>query len=294
MNHKFKGNLSVDNISRLDQIFDSKNWPKKEPVPGSILPLYEKFCQLLSILSKNEQNLILTLTKDFLRCTLNDYLELLKNSLLKVNQTSIDNSEEIFVLPLVSPEDEQRGKFKSGYLLPYPAVNIVIPHLPTFNGKNIISLVHLSFLNHKYSNRNNALILFVDDFIGTGETAIKALTNFKKSYSIQSDSFVIVALVAQERGIVKISEHGHLAVAADIRKRGISDSRRITDKRNAFLLMDQIEKRLEVGNNFLGGYRKSEALVKMIRTPNNTFPVYWCLKSSNNKPWPAPFPRTGT
>lgn len=294
MNHKFKGNLSVDNISQLDQIFDSKNWPKKEPVPGNILPLFEKFCQLLSILSKNEQNLILTLTKDFLRCTFNDYLGLLKNSLLKVNQTSINNSEEIFVLPLVSPEDEQRGKFKSGHFLLYPAVNIVIPCIPSFKCKKITSVSNISFMNKLYSNRNNALILFVDDFIGTGETAIKVLTSFKKSYSTQNDSFVIIALVAQEGGIAKISEHGHLVFAADIRKRGISDSRRITDKRDAFLLMDQIERRLQVRNNFLGGYGKSEALVKMIKTPNNTFPVYWCPKSSNNKPWPAPFPRTRT
>jgi len=294
MNHKFKGNLSVDSVSQLTQIFDSKNWPTIEREAGNIFPFFEKFCQLLSILSKNEQNLILTLTKDFLRCPFSDYFELLKNSLLKINQTSINNSEEIFVLPLVSPEDEQRDESKSGHFLIYPAVKIVIPYLPSFNGKNIISLMHLSFLNNNYPNRNNALILFLDDFIGTGETAIKTLTNFKESYSVQSDSFVIVALVAQERGVAKISEHSYLAVAANIRKRGISDSESITDKRSAFLFMDQVEARLQMRDDFLRGYRKSEALVKMMRTPNNTFPVYWCPKSSNNKPWPAPFPRTRT
>lgn len=36
------------------------------------------------------------------------------------------------------------------------------------------------------------------------------------------------------------------------------------------------------------GYAESEALVTMIKTPNNTFPFYWYEKNSNSY---APFPR---
>lgn len=47
---------------------------------------------------------------------------------------------------------------------------------------------------------------------------------------------------------------------------------------------------MEVNEEFQFGYDHSEALVKMIRTPNNTFPVYWLQKRGGAVPV-VPFPR---
>lgn len=38
------------------------------------------------------------------------------------------------------------------------------------------------------------------------------------------------------------------------------------------------------------GYASTESLVAMIKTPNNTFPVYWCECKENSH---APFVRKG-
>ena len=52
--------------------------------------------------------------------------------------------------------------------------------------------------------------------------------------------------------------------------------------------MKNIEEAIQVSDDYKFGYKGSEALVKMIRTPNNTFPIYW-LRNKKNKF--APFPR---
>jgi hypothetical protein len=52
--------------------------------------------------------------------------------------------------------------------------------------------------------------------------------------------------------------------------------------------MEHIEKNLDIPDDYLFGYKKSEALVTMIRTPNNTFPVFWYNKKNEDN---APFPR---
>lgn len=71
-----------------------------------------------------------------------------------------------------------------------------------------------------------------------------------------------------------------------LKEKGISDSSR--DVAKEILIMEEIEKNIGVKEKFKFGYGRSEALVKMIHTPNNTFPIYWL---SNNKNKYPPFPR---
>ena len=70
-------------------------------------------------------------------------------------------------------------------------------------------------------------------------------------------------------------------------KKGISD--RTDGNKDAFCkLMKEIETRIKVRENCEFGYSHSEGLVKMMRTPNNTFPIYWMKNKKNKAP---PFPR---
>jgi len=55
--------------------------------------------------------------------------------------------------------------------------------------------------------------------------------------------------------------------------------------------MDKIESRLGNVNDFKHGYKMSESLVTMSRTPDNTFPVFWWDKCTTGSKWPSPFPR---
>lgn len=60
------------------------------------------------------------------------------------------------------------------------------------------------------------------------------------------------------------------------------------NEKNFREVMEMIENRIKVRGDFKFGYAGSEALIRMARTPNNTFPVYW-LKNKKNPH--APFPR---
>lgn len=280
--------LSPDIISRLDQIFRSKSWPLDDSEIGDELSLFEAFCHLFSILPQDEQKLLLCLTEDFLRCTLLDYSKLMYIALNKVDSTLINTKEKVYLLPLVSPMDVERGKIKSGHPILYITEHLVIPRLQSLRNKDVRAINSPNGLD---TNRTNSLLLCIDDFIGSGETALKFLNNYSCSFRVDSDSLIVVALVTQEIGMNKIHDIGYKVVSAHVRKRGISDSEKIPDIKAALAVMDQVESRLLISDTFRRGYGQSEALVQMIRTPNNTFPIYWCENTRENASWPAPFPR---
>ena len=55
--------------------------------------------------------------------------------------------------------------------------------------------------------------------------------------------------------------------------------------------MHAIEGAIKVSSDYNFGYKQSEALVRMIRTPNNTFPIYWYRDKKKKINIYAPFPR---
>ena len=55
--------------------------------------------------------------------------------------------------------------------------------------------------------------------------------------------------------------------------------------------MSSIETSIGVTEDYRLGYASSEALVSMIRTPNNTFPIYWFRNKKEKLNLHAPFPR---
>ena len=123
----------------------------------------------------------------------------------------------------------------------------------------------------EHADKIGALIL-IDDFIGSGETALECLEylNFVnvKTY--------IVALVAQEEGINNISSEGISVFTAVSRKKAITDVYPEEEAKEKIKKMIKISKQLQAPKGMQLGYASTESLVAMIKTPNNTFPVYWC------------------
>ena len=82
-----------------------------------------------------------------------------------------------------------------------------------------------------------------------------------------------------------------LVFAAQLRKRGISDKYPKAEAEEKLNMMRNISRQIKGPRNMILGYENSEGLVSMIKTPNNTFPVYWY----ENKKYPsAPFVRGGS
>lgn len=251
--------------------------------------IINSFNRLLERLSAEERELVLLLVGDYFRCTYLDYDALLRKAITQVDPAHLLAAREVIVLPLA--ETGSNGEPKSASTLIYPLRHGILPFLPLLDQKPIRHIERIELLNSKLSGRQHALLLFVDDFIGSGQAASKTLSKYRAHFAKKGDIVVVLALVAQEQGLEALKQENVPHAVAHVRKKGISDSLSIGDKKRALEVMDEIERRLGVEAKFLRGYGGCESLVTMIRTPNNTFPVFWLPKTSTGVQWPAPFRR---
>lgn len=283
------GELTPSLIKRLRKLFQRQDWPihSEDDEFEEEESVFDKYCLILSHLDNEEQDLLLTLTEDFFYCPSFKYKPLIKKALQKISPEKIGTCKEVFLLPLVAPKDI--GKVKSSTSWLYHSLTEIITKITLFDAKPRKGYLDPSLLV-RHKSRSNALILFCDDFVGTGDTAVAALGHYNDILRIDSDIPVVVTLVAQQAGVSAIEEFGFEVAATEIRNRGISDSTRL-DITRALELMRQIESRLKVPRGYNFGYKQSEALVSMMRTPNNTFPVFWCSNMLNGVRWASPFER---
>ena len=281
--------ISIETISEITDLFNRKQWEKEDEVKPDSGNLFDRFCMMLERLNRDERDLLIKLTNNFIRIKFLDYFELLKDIFINIDISRYDKCDNIFLLPIVSKDDHERYLAKSADALLYP-IDIFI-----FNGdlskystkvKRLSDVRGLDF----HCNRNSSLVVFVDDFIGTGNTAISALELYEP-YKRSNDDVIIVSIAIQNDGYRRIINAGYDVHYKYIINKGITDSGDIENKENAIEVMLNIEKNLNIRSTFSLGYRKSQALISMARTPNNTFPVYWCKKAVDRGLWPAPFAR---
>ena len=135
----------------------------------------------------------------------------------------------------------------------------------------------------------NQAVILLDDYIGSGETAISAIEWFMKCHNVPSKQIVIISIAAQEIGIQQVQDKMGVAVFSSLHfKRGISDYY-VGEQLDTYTrIMTRIENKLNVADKDRFGYNQSEALISLIRTPNNTFPVFWKTYGKNKI---VPFPR---
>jgi len=278
-------------INKLRTIFERKDWDLENPIYAD---KFEKYCSLFRILTDEEQDIIMILTENYLHCPSKNYFGILAQSFKLINTAKYESYNDIYILPLIDPHD--KNKIKSSNTFSYAIAYEYVPAL--FNSDN--ARTHLipkpNSLISKRDKRNKGLFIFVDDFIGTGDTASAAITNYRNFISVNSDSVIIIALVSLETGYNRIKNLVNDLYVPIIVNKGIADSSTFTDKSKTYSIMEKIESRLKDQqdykiNDYKFGYRRSEALVTMIRTPDNTFPVFWWSESASGEKWPSPFRR---
>jgi len=279
--------LTFEEVQRLVAVFNELRWDLKDPT-GTESERLSLFRSVLQMLTKVESALVLTITRDFFLHDIALYPRTTALLADQIVQKLVRKNRQVVALPLTAPHDI--GIPKSAGMAQYLLRNELArrsrnsPWL--FNSWDRVNLV-----NDYLQDRKNAAILLVDDFVGSGDTATKAVAYFKANYARNADEIVVCAMVSQQQGVDRLTADGVAIIAPYIRRRGISDSTRLADIPAGLALMDGIEKSLRVKTKFLRGYMRAEALVSMVRCPNNTFPIYWTTDEHGGKPWPAPFPR---
>lgn len=283
--------VKIDDVIRLNSIFSKLGWRMhvNDEDIFNYTNIFNNFCRFLACLSEEEINIVLSLTEDYLHCPYTVYPKLMKKALLQIPKNAIDNCNSIFFIPLIDPKDIGKTKSSTGIL--YSTLHTVIPQIPNIDNKSHKAYENPNFLLEKHGSRKKSIILLLDDFIGSGDTAINALEFYNNKLRNKSDRPIVISLVAQQQGVNKIKKFGFKIYASEIRKRGISDSKKIVNKCKAIRIIRNLENRMTVSKPCRLGYKRTQALVSMIRTPNNTLPIYWWSRKPDGEEWNGIFKR---
>lgn len=270
--------LLIKDFARIQDIFTRKSWPIEDIFDDDV---FNNFCKMLADLDSEKCDLVISLTEKFLWVQESEYAKYFSAAFHSfVTSYDFPRGRKICFCPLLPEEDF--GKSKSSVYLLYSVKSHLDAIQRKYSDFSITYADSPQFVNINLIVNGYTLCL-IDDFIGTGETVVRA-TNYFLNQKITKDMMAIVSLVGMNHGISELIKNGYNTYT-DVRcEKGISyngDEAQIE-------LMKNIEKAIKVTNDYKFGYGASESLVRMKRTPNNTFPIYW-LHNKKNKY--APFPR---
>lgn len=278
--------ISTQKLFEIDTLFKKKTWEVDNSLEN-FSSLYNRYCQRLSLFDESHQDLIIELSYNFLKIGVNDYPKLFLKAFHNIAISFLQSSKHIYILPL---ELTETNKIKSSHFIWYYLKNNCdFSYEKYFNKTKFIDSVD----SIKRKLINKSLFIFLDDFLGTGETAE---TNISKNLNIRigdvyipSDRILLISLAAQIAGIERINNSLNIPVySGTIRKKGISDEYKDDELLAKIDIMNQIEDSLKIEDCNRFGYGRSEGLITLgQKSPNNTFPVFWHETKSRI----APFPR---
>ncbi|MED3860852.1 phosphoribosyltransferase [Priestia megaterium] len=281
--------ISTSTFNKLGILFEEKGWEVDEKQNDS--SLFNRFCELLNCLNVEQQEFIIDLTHNYQRFNFNDYNKLI-SKILNTMAEKLEGFNELntfFVMPLVSEED--KNKIKSSTLVAYLFQSPQIKYNNKMSNKNFKVRHELTPKElNKINESPKQKLLLVDDFIGTGETAMAAY-DYYVSLGIKKEKIIILSLVSLLSGYQLIQAQNIDVFSGEIFKRALSDYFSDSELTTKVNMMKSIEEIVAPHDDYKFGYKGSEALITLVRTPNNTFPVYWLDKGKKVKR--APFPRGG-
>jgi len=264
---------------KMTQLFLNKNWcnPASKNSLKEIILLGEN-------IDSDSRAMLYELTVKFEKITWNDYLNRLFDSLNLINfdDAFFSNINNIYLLPIL--KDSDKDKAKSPQSTTYAFSDEDLECHPFFQKFNILRESERNTIK-SIKNDNNYRIMLIDDFIGTGGTAIKYLDEISSKYQTIKDNIFFIFIAGMEEGINFLTSKGYKVYCGYIQAKGISDIQEAEKKDKYIELMNKLEKKFSIIDKFHFGYGHSEALIKMIRTPNNTFPIYWDKKKNKHAPF---------
>ena len=279
--------LSSETFLALTNAFRENGWDIPDENAG-LESRFNRFCERLSLFETSKQMVIIELTKRFTVINSTDYLRILISLLDRLSNTpdcSLASTKKAFIYPLISPNDFE--KTKSSKFVWYMMREEQVQYHRLLLGKELI-YCEINQASWAINAKSDEKILLVDDYIGSGETATSAICWFEREHGIVPSQIVILALAGQQTGISQLQALGVDVYTFHSFERGISDYYEGNELTSNTIAMENIEKQIKVDSGYEFGYKRSEALISLIRTPNNTFPVFWKKIRKGNI---APFQR---
>jgi hypothetical protein len=305
--------LKASYTLKVDQIFVNKGW-EMEPEKELKLSLYNKYIDRLKRLPDDTRSLFLELTERFDRIGLIDITSLFFKAYENIDKSILNKTKKIYILPLVQPELSFKKNKKGNNLLINTFYFVkefflkkTIDRPKNKSGENILAIIENSeyrglsnsskfIFPQSYSrfktifNKKADLLILVDDFVGTGDSANEILNYYFRSSKFNFENTIILSLVSLKQGIDNVFVKKKVRVfQALIKERAISDYYQTEEEIDLNIskvkLMEEI---LRCETDLTLGYKESQALISIMnKSPNNTLPVFW----HETKSIPAPFPR---
>jgi len=281
--------LNSNTFGLIHRIWNAKKW--KFTTPDIQESAFNRLCEMFRKLEKNEQGLLLNLMRFYSYYSYTDYHDLLVKAFLKFEDNQINEVDQIIIAPLVKPEDIDANYAKSGHSLIYVANNIAITAHKKLANLERNSIINPYIVSRKELKGEKILVILIDDFVGSGTSASSVYKQVKERFST-NDKIIVTCLITTEKAIARLKSDSIPFYWSEIALKGIADNQFITNKQQAYELIDNIWRaHLDVSKQYKRGYKKSETLITLIRTPNNTLPMFWCKKARDGSDWPSPFTR---
>ena len=242
---KVDRNISPDSYKALIDLFQNNKWDIQTEDYG----IFERYVRTMGSLESEEQKkLFLELSKRFIHIPLCKYMDYIPDLISEIMK---DYPGKNLCFTCCLPKDDI-GKVKSAAAVLYQ-----------IKGTSLI----------------------VDDFVGSGDTALGAIDYVKEVIpTIMNDNIIVLSIAALQKGIDELASF-NIKVYTHIKlNKGISDYYTGKEMKSALDIMHQIEcGPIKVKPRFALGYKQSEGLISMERCPNNTFPIFWM--KNNDAPY---------
>ena len=271
---KVDRNISPDSYMALIDLFQNNGWNIQAEDYG----VFERYVRTMgSLKSEQQRELFLELSKRFTHIPKCEYMNYIPNLVSTVIK---DYPNKTLCFTCCLPKDDI-GKVKSAASVLYLIRGTSLKTRVDLRGVTYFCKYSINdYTEYNIANNEHILIL-VDDFIGSGETALCAIDYVKEVIpEMSNDNIVVLSIAALQKGINELTAR-NIKVYTHIKlSRGISDYYVGEKKESALDIMHQIERGpIKVKRRFALGYKQSEGLISMERCPNNTFPIYWLRKN---------------
>lgn len=285
-----KNTLAEKFVIELAAIFNDQNWEIEESTNDEY-SIFDIFCKRLEDLETDaDRELMIELTRKYLVVGAGEYYKYMFDVFKKFINCNRDVMMDIDTIHIFPVQDKDYPeKTKSGNMMCYLFQGLLMRRFDVFRNKRVrIIETFDGLVKHKDDIK---CLLVVDDFVGSGDTLLGCVNSIEEK-GIEKEKIKVLTLVLQECGKKVADEYGVEIYTSVLRNKGITDNYSEQEAQEKKEQMKRISKRFKVKDKSLYlGYKESEGLVSMIKTPNNTFPFYWYEGKREGKLSLAPFPR---
>jgi len=281
-----KKTLSPSQLYQINKLFLEKKWDIDEDSETS---LFRRFIDMISFFENDEQDVLIKLSYEFLSIPTKTYFDEMDMLIKKIIST-VNQFKSIIFLPIIKEYSDGNLKIiSSGAFIGYMIKAKEYRYNNLFGDRKIIIKENINKLED--SIKQDTAVVLIDDIIGSGDSASKTIEKIK--HLVSESQLYIGSIVCAKIGENKIHDdfsinciYNYSIDGMDVILPKIAKGEQEEEKRIRKIL-EGINAKLDLSEAEGFGYNGTGLLVAMLRTPNNTLPVFRNAK----KAYPAAFPR---